>query len=199
MGLCLLQKECNLTRPEERGGDGGAREMRPGTCSPFTVTLAELRTPPTCAGRGGGVRAKALADWTRGAHGGSGPALQGQLEGPFERRGGPQRPEARGRRWQRSNGDGGRQPPSPGPRPSARPASGHPPACRPGRGGREGQPRGCAGREAVGLVLVPPGLLSLDLANFRGPSAPRTLAVAHGGGGFSRPLCCSFYSSLSLS
>ncbi|OBS73699.1 hypothetical protein A6R68_15764, partial [Neotoma lepida] len=56
----------------------------------------------------------------------------------------------RGRRPHASgDGDRGRQPTSPGPGPSARPASGRSPTCEPGRGGREGQPRGCAGREAA--------------------------------------------------
>lgn len=70
--------------------------------------------------------------------------------------------EAWGRRWQLSDGDRGRQPTSPGPGPSARPASGRSPACEPGRRGREGQPRGYAGREAAGLVLSCPVLISLD-------------------------------------
>lgn len=151
----------------DKAGRTGSIETRPGTCAPFTVTPTKLRTYPTRAGRGGGARAKVLADWSRGAHGGAGPAPQGLLEGPFERRDWPrglQRPETRGRRWQRSNGDRGRQPTSPGPGPSARPASCRSPACEPGRGGREGQPRGCAG-QAVGLVLSPLVLVFLDLAN----------------------------------
>lgn len=146
-------------QPDKAGRtERGWMELRPGTCAPFTLTPAKLRTQPTRAGRGGGARAKVLADWTRGAHGGAGPAPQGQLEGPFERRDrprGPQRPEARGRRWQRSNGDRGRQPTSPGPGPSARPASGRSPACEPGRGGREGQPRGCAGRREAVVRFCP--------------------------------------------
>lgn len=67
----------------DKAGRTGSIEMRPGTCAPFTVTPAQLRTQPTRTGRGGGARAKVLADWTRGAHGGVGPAPQGQLEGPF--------------------------------------------------------------------------------------------------------------------
>eukprot|EP00072_Mus_musculus_P054962 XP_006535497.1 PREDICTED: adenosine deaminase domain-containing protein 1 isoform X2 [Mus musculus] len=62
----------------DKAGRTGSIEMRPGTCAPFTVTQAQLHTQPTRIGRGGGARAKVLADWTRGAHGGVGPAPQGE-------------------------------------------------------------------------------------------------------------------------
>lgn len=143
--------------------------MRPGTWAAFAGTGPGY----VLGGRRGGAEGGRSLLIGRRAPRGRQPHPSGSARGPFERRArprAPQRPEARGRRWQLSDGDRGRQPPSPGPGPSARPASGRSPTCEPGRGSGKGQPRRCAGREAARLVLSSPVLTSLVLANEAPPS-----------------------------